>query len=188
MQKSETTSPVLPADIQTISRSLHLRTNNNDTSSITTTSATNNENNGEEKKPNKDRNYFWREYVLAELGLAPSNRENDEKSNAELANARQRVFDLLWHLPRELERLCFYGCLLCGDAILGILTSLPVRVFVLTSRGLFALISSYFFNPAKYAAAVGLRKKTDASSPDVDGNGDPPSSTPTVVGKTSSRT
>ena len=178
MQKergSETTSPVLPADIQTISRSLHLRTNNNDTSSITTTSATNNENNGEEKKPNKDRNYFWREYVLAELGLAPSNRENDEKSNAELANARQRVFDLLWHLPRELERLCFYGCLLCGDAILGILTSLPVRVFVLTSRGLFALISSYFFNPAKYAAAVGLRKKTDASSPDVDGNGDPPS-------------
>ena len=184
---SETTSPVLPADIQTIARSLHQHLPNNGASSSSattiynnnnnnnTTSSNNEKKNGEEKKSNAKRNYFWREYVLAELGLAPSNRENDEKSNAELANARQRVFDLLWHLPRELERLCFYGCLLCGDAILGILTSLPVRVFVLTSRGLFALISSYFFNPAKYAAAVGLRKKMDASSPDVDGDGDPPS-------------
>ncbi|CAL6348288.1 unnamed protein product [Bathycoccus prasinos] len=193
---SETTSPVLPADIQTIARSLHQHlpnngasgssattiynnnnnnNNNSNNNNNNTTSSNNEKKNGEEKKSNAKRNYFWREYVLAELGLAPSNRENDEKSNAELANARQRVFDLLWHLPRELERLCFYGCLLCGDAILGILTSLPVRVFVLTSRGLFALISSYFFNPAKYAAAVGLRKKMDASSPDVDGDGDPPS-------------
>ena len=115
---SETTSPVLPGDIQTIARSLHQHLPNNGASSSSattiynnnnnhTTSSNNEKKNGEEKKSNAKRNYFWREYVLAELGLAPSNRENDEKSNAELANARQRVFDLLWHLPRELERLCF---------------------------------------------------------------------------------
>ena len=87
---SETTSPVLPADIQTIARSLHQHLPNNGASSSSattiynnnnhTTSSNNEKKNGEEKKSNAKRNYFWREYVLAELGLAPSNRENDEKA------------------------------------------------------------------------------------------------------------
>ena len=92
---SETTSPVLPADIQTIARSLHQHLPNNGASSSSatyiynnnnnnTTSSNNEKKNGEEKKIEREEKLLLEEYVLAELGLAPSNRENDEKSNAEL--------------------------------------------------------------------------------------------------------
>jgi len=165
-RQSQTTSPVQASDVRAIARSLHVEQTNNSNDDSST-------NFGQTPTTKKTttttiKKSFIKEYVLAELGLAPSTESaNGERNNAELANARQRVFDLLWHLPRELERLCFYGALLCGDAILGILTSLPVRVLMLTSRGFFALVKSYF-NPAKYAAAVGLRKKTDSSTADAE--------------------
>jgi hypothetical protein len=45
-----------------------------------------------------------------------------------MAVARERVFDIIWYIPLEFERLNFYGGLLCADAVLGVVTSLPVRV------------------------------------------------------------
>jgi hypothetical protein len=57
-----------------------------------------------------------------------------------MAVARERVFDIIWYIPLEFERLNFYGGLLCMDAVLGVVTSLPVRVVCQTTR--------LFFSPA----------------------------------------
>ena len=57
-----------------------------------------------------------------------------------MAVARERVFDIIWYIPLEFERLNFYGGLLCADAVLGVVTSLPVRVVCQTTR--------LFFSPA----------------------------------------
>jgi uncharacterized membrane protein YgcG len=66
-----------------------------------------------------------------------------------MAVARERVFDVIWYIPLEFERLSFYGGLLCMDAVLGVVTSLPVRVVCQTTR--------MFFSPAVgILAFVGL--------------------------------
>jgi len=70
------------------------------------------------------------EYVQAELGLTVGAREHDP----DMAVARERVFDIIWYIPREFERLNLYGGALCADAILGVVTSLPVRVLCQTAR------------------------------------------------------
>ena len=70
------------------------------------------------------------DYVCAELGLSVGAREDDP----DMAVARERVFDIIWHIPLEFERLNFYGGMLCMDATLGVVTSLPVRVVCQTAR------------------------------------------------------
>ena len=70
------------------------------------------------------------EYVQAELGLTVGAREHDP----DMAVARERVFDIIWYIPVEFERLNLYGGALCADAILGVVTSLPVRVLCQTAR------------------------------------------------------
>jgi hypothetical protein len=70
------------------------------------------------------------EYVQAELGLTVGAREHDP----DMAVARERVFDIIWYIPIEFERLNLYGGALCADAILGVVTSLPVRVLCQTAR------------------------------------------------------
>jgi hypothetical protein len=70
------------------------------------------------------------EYIQAELGLTVGAREHDP----DMAVARERVFDIIWYIPREFERLNLYGGALCADAILGVVTSLPVRVLCQTAR------------------------------------------------------
>jgi hypothetical protein len=74
------------------------------------------------------------EYVCAELGLSVGAREDDP----DMAVARERVFDIIYYIPLEFERLQLYGGLLCADAVLGVVTSLPVRVACQTARLLFA--------------------------------------------------
>ena len=64
------------------------------------------------------------DYCCAELGLSVGKREDDP----DMAVARERVFDIIWYIPLEFERLNFYGGMLCADAVLGVVTSLPVRV------------------------------------------------------------
>ena len=76
------------------------------------------------------------DYCCAELGLSVGAREDDP----DMAVARERVFDIIWYIPLEFERLNFYGGLLCMDAVLGVVTSLPVRVVCQTTR--------LFFSPA----------------------------------------
>ena len=71
----------------------------------------------------------WR-YCALELGFRVGEREDDP----DMSHARERVFDLLWYIPLELEKFCLYGGLLCADAILGLFTSLPVRVLSQTVR------------------------------------------------------
>lgn len=71
----------------------------------------------------------WR-YCALELGIRVGEREDDP----DMSHARERVFDLLWYIPLELEKFCLYGGLLCADAILGLFTSLPVRVMSQTMR------------------------------------------------------
>jgi hypothetical protein len=71
-----------------------------------------------------------RKYCALELGLRVGEREDDP----DMSHARERVFDLLWYIPLELEKFCLYGGLLCADAILGLFTSLPVRVMSQTVR------------------------------------------------------
>ena len=70
------------------------------------------------------------EYIQAELGLTVGAREHDP----DMAVARERVFDIIWYIPVEFERLNLYGGALCADAILGVVTSLPVRVLCQTAR------------------------------------------------------
>lgn len=87
------------------------------------------------------------DYCCAELGLRVGAREDDP----DMAVARERVFDIIWYIPLEFERLNFYGGLLCADAILGVVTSLPVRVICQTTR--------LFFSPAVgVISLVGLRE------------------------------
>lgn len=69
-------------------------------------------------------------YCALELGIRVGEREDDP----DMSHARERVFDLLWYIPLELEKFCLYGGLLCADAILGLFTSLPVRVLSQTVR------------------------------------------------------
>jgi len=69
-------------------------------------------------------------YCALELGFRVGQREDDP----DMSHARERVFDLLWYIPVELEKFCLYGGLLCADAILGLFTSLPVRVASQTVR------------------------------------------------------
>ena len=70
------------------------------------------------------------DYCCAELGLRVGAREDDP----DMAIARERVFDIIWYVPLEFERLSLYGGLLCADATLGVVTSLPVRVACQTCR------------------------------------------------------
>lgn len=70
-------------------------------------------------------------------GRVPQGAREDDP---DMAVARERVFDIIWYIPLELERLNFYGGLLCMDAVLGVVTSLPVRVVCQTTR--------LFFSPA----------------------------------------
>ena len=69
-------------------------------------------------------------YCAAELGLRVGQREDDP----DMAAARERVFDVIWNIPHEVERLNLYGSLICADAILAVVTSLPVRVACQTAR------------------------------------------------------
>ena len=70
------------------------------------------------------------EYVQAELGLSASGKAHDP----DMAVARERVFDIIWYIPVEFERLNLYGSALCADAVIGVVTSLPVRVLCHTWR------------------------------------------------------
>ena len=81
------------------------------------------------KAPPNGMTSVWN-YCALELGLRVGQREDDP----DMSHARERVFDLLWYIPVELEKFCLYGGLLCADAILGLFTSLPVRVMSQTVR------------------------------------------------------
>ena len=71
------------------------------------------------------------EYVQSELGLSNGALGTHDP---DMAVARERVFDIIWYIPVEFERLNLYGGALCADAVLGAVTSLPIRVVCQTVR------------------------------------------------------
>ena len=90
-------------------------------------------NRGEAERPSGMES-VWK-YCALELGFCVGEREDDP----DMSHARERVFDLLWYIPLALEKFCLYGGLLCADAILGLFTSLPVRVMSQTVRLLWSV-------------------------------------------------
>ena len=94
---SETTSPVLPADIQTIARSLHQHLPNNGASSSSattiynnnnnnTTSSNNEKKNGEEKEIEREEKLLLEGIRFSRVGLgAVKQGKRRKESNAELA-------------------------------------------------------------------------------------------------------
>ena len=91
-----------------------------------------------------------------------------------MAVARERVFDIIWYIPLEFERLNFYGGMLCADAVLGVVTSLPVRVVCQTARVMFApwaaVLPSLGLTPSK-ASARGARQEEGKNSGSHHGGG-----------------
>ena len=110
------------------------------------------------------------DYCCAELGLSVGKREDDP----DMAVARERVFDIIWYIPLEFERLNFYGGMLCADAVLGVVTSLPVRVVCQTARVMFApwaaVLPSLGLTPSK-ASARGARQEEGKNSGSHHGGG-----------------
>jgi len=91
-------------------------------------------NRGGEAERSSGMESVWK-YCALELGFCVGEREDDP----DMSHARERVFDLLWYIPLALEKFCLYGGLLCADAILGLFTSLPVRVMSQTVRLLWSV-------------------------------------------------
>ena len=110
-------------------------------------------NRGEAERPSGMES-VWK-YCALELGFCVGEREDDP----DMSHARERVFDLLWYIPLALEKFCLYGGLLCADAILGLFTSLPVRVMSQTVRLLWsvATLNSGDKSPQRDARGVFIR-------------------------------
>ena len=71
---------------------------------------------------------MW-DYVCAELGSSVAPGRTIPHGRRARARLRHHL-----HIPLEFERLNFYGGMLCMDATLGVVTSLPVRVVCQTAR------------------------------------------------------
>ena len=118
---------------------------------------------GDDLNPPESRIRVW-EYVCAELGLSVGAREDDP----DMAVARERVFDIIYYIPLEFERLQLYGGLLCADAVLGVVTSLPVRVACQTARLLFApwaaVVETLGLTPVKGGGQGGANPSADRAA------------------------
>jgi hypothetical protein len=71
----------------------------------------------------------WWPYLSSELGLtAPPRRPAPDRYK------RERVYNTLWGVPRRLEEMQAYSALVCVDALLALVTTLPLRAAVATWR------------------------------------------------------
>jgi hypothetical protein len=67
----------------------------------------------------------WWPYLSSELGLtAPPRRPAPDRYK------RERVYNTLWGVPRRLEEMQAYSVLVCVDALLALVTTLPLRAAV----------------------------------------------------------
>jgi hypothetical protein len=72
----------------------------------------------------------WWPYLVGELGLAPLPLRRPAPDRYK----RERVFNTLWGVPRRLEEAQAYAVLVCVDALLALLTTLPLRTAVGAAR------------------------------------------------------